>query len=88
MNSSLVERDFMCSFSTPTIWYDNLSSLALASNHMLHARTKCVELDLHFICEKVLSQQLAVQYIPLHEQPVYILTKPLHIFQFLLLRKK
>ncbi len=33
----------------PTIWCDNLSALAMASNPVFHSRTKHVEVDYHFI---------------------------------------
>lgn len=59
--------------SVPVVWCDNMSTLTLASNLVLHARNKHVELDLHFICEKVLSHQLSVQHILTNEQPVTLL---------------
>lgn len=74
--------------SVPMIWYDNMSILASASNSILYTRTKYVELDLHFIREKVLSHQLSVQHISTSEKPSDTLTKPLSINQFLLLRSK
>lgn len=38
----------------PTVWCDNISILALAANLVCHAYTKHIELDLHFVCERVL----------------------------------
>ncbi|KAL5772668.1 hypothetical protein ACOSQ2_012592 [Xanthoceras sorbifolium] len=38
----------------PTVWCDNLSTIALSSNSVLHARTKHIELDLYFVRDKVL----------------------------------
>ncbi|KAM1806086.1 hypothetical protein ACFX11_029271 [Malus domestica] len=40
---------------TPAIFCDNKSAIALAFNPVFHARTKHVEIDYHYIREKVLS---------------------------------
>ena len=44
--------------SLPTLWCDNLGALALASNPVYHARTKPIEVDYHFIHEKVVNQDV------------------------------
>lgn len=46
-----------------TLWCDNQSTIALASNPIFHARTKHVEVDYHFIREKVLNKQVLIQHI-------------------------
>uniref|UniRef100_A0A2N9IBI2 Reverse transcriptase Ty1/copia-type domain-containing protein n=1 Tax=Fagus sylvatica TaxID=28930 RepID=A0A2N9IBI2_FAGSY len=40
--------------TTPVIWCDNTSALALASNFVFHGRTKHIEADYHFIRERVI----------------------------------
>jgi hypothetical protein len=47
----------------PTLWCDNLVATFLASNHVFHARTKHIELDFHFVIERVNSKQLVVHFI-------------------------
>lgn len=42
----------------PTQWCDNLSARVIATNPVLHARTKHVEIDLHFIRDKVLNKEV------------------------------
>ena len=42
--------------STPVIWCDNQSAAALASNHKFHPQTKHIELDVHFLREKIDNQ--------------------------------
>lgn len=41
---------------TPITWCDNMGASALAMNPVYHARTKHIELDIHFVRDKVLSK--------------------------------
>ena len=61
----------------PVIYCDNLSTTYLSANLVLHDRTKHVEIDFHFIREKVASGQLEVQFTPSNDQLTNCLTKPL-----------
>ncbi|KAL3634153.1 hypothetical protein CASFOL_021207 [Castilleja foliolosa] len=61
----------------PQIWVDNQSAIYLASNPILHARTKHIELDYHFVREKVVSDLIQVNYVPSLDQNADIFTKPL-----------
>ena len=70
------------------IWCDNNSAIALATNPVFHARTKHVEVDFHFVREKIATKQLAVSHIPTEFQKADIFTKPLTISRFQYLRDK
>jgi hypothetical protein len=72
----------------PTLWVDNLGALALAFNPVFHARTKHVELDYHFIREKIVNHDLTACYISTIDQLAYIFTKGLTTPRFLLLWDK
>jgi hypothetical protein len=74
--------------STPYLWVDNISALSLSSNPVFHACTKHIELDYHFIREKVFNKDLHARYISTHHQPSDIFTKGLSTTRFLLLRDK
>ncbi|KAI5319018.1 hypothetical protein L3X38_038726 [Prunus dulcis] len=52
----------------PTIHCDNLSTLALSSNPVYHSRIKHLDIDFHFVRERVQKKDLFVQYIPTEEQ--------------------
>ena len=54
MVTSLLEELRVTTTKIPIIWCDNLSTVRLATNPILHVRTKHVELDLYFVREKVL----------------------------------
>jgi len=72
----------------PQIFCDNLSTVSLAHNPVLHSRTKHMELDIFFVREKVISKDLIVSHIPAQFQLADILTKPLSASRFLELRDK
>ena len=69
-------------------WCDNLSAKALASNLVMHARSKHIEIDVHYICDQVLQNQITIAYVPITDQIAYFLTKPLSHTRFNILRDK
>ncbi|GKB10890.1 gag/pol polyprotein [Tanacetum coccineum] len=76
------------SSSTHMLWCDNLGATYLLANQIFCARTKHMEIDYHFVREKVAQGDLRVQHISTHDQIVYIFTKPLPTPRFLSLRSK
>ncbi|KAL5569887.1 hypothetical protein UlMin_026462 [Ulmus minor] len=38
---------------TPILWYDNVSASYMASNPVFHARSKHIEIDLHFVRDQI-----------------------------------
>ncbi|KAE8721332.1 hypothetical protein F3Y22_tig00016212pilonHSYRG00019 [Hibiscus syriacus] len=59
------------------IWCDNTSDVAMTANPTYHAHTKHVDLDIHFVREKVTTKQMQVNYVLVAHQVVNGLTKPL-----------
>ncbi|GKB95858.1 putative RNA-directed DNA polymerase [Tanacetum coccineum] len=76
------------SSSTPILWCDNLGATYLSANPIFRARTKHVEIDYHFVREKVAQGDLRVKHISTHEQITDIFTKPLPTPRFLFLGSK
>lgn len=73
---------------TPIIWCDTVSATSLASNPVFHAPTKHVEVDFHFVRDKVLHKQLLIQYVLSAYRTADVLTKPLTISHFQFLKSK
>ena len=65
----------LSSSSPPLLWCDNKSAAHLATNPVFHARTKHIEMDLHFTRDHILCKQLIIQYILSSEQVANIFTK-------------
>ena len=58
-------------FALPILWCDNVSALAIASDSVFHACTKHIEVDCHFVRERVLRHDLQVQFVALQDQLAY-----------------
>jgi histone deacetylase 1/2 len=61
----------------PCLWCDNLGATYLSANPVFHARAKHIEIDFHFVRERVLKRQLEVRFIPSKDQVADGFTKPL-----------
>jgi hypothetical protein len=46
------------------VYYDNVSSVYMARNSVHHRRTRHIELDIHFVWEKVALGDLRVTHVP------------------------
>ncbi|XP_042059335.1 uncharacterized protein LOC121803798 [Salvia splendens] len=73
---------------SPVIWVDNMSAITLASNPVLHARTKHIELDIHFVRDKVLGKEIELRHVPTADQVADIFTKPLSHQPFVKMRER
>ncbi|XP_019157371.1 PREDICTED: uncharacterized protein LOC109153935 [Ipomoea nil] len=63
-----------------TLWCDNLGATYLCANPVFHARTKHVEIDFHFVWDKVASGDLVVNFVSTKDQLADIFTK-LNLYQ-------
>lgn len=72
----------------PILFCDNLSALYMTVNPVLHDRTKHVEMDYHFVREKVARGQLITHFVRSQDQLADIHTKALTKQQFAAFRSK
>lgn len=75
-------------FYTPTLLCDNLSVGMLSHNLVLQARTKHIELYIHFIRERVVPKKLQTRPVPAATQIANTLIKPLGSAMFIKWRSK
>jgi hypothetical protein len=59
------------------LWCDNLGATYLSANPIFHAHMKHIEVDFHFVQERVAQRLLDIRPISLNDQLADGLTKPL-----------
>jgi hypothetical protein len=61
------------------VWVDNMGAKFLAFNPIFHGRMKHIEVDYHFVKERVTKDLLNVDYVPTRDQIADIFTKALSV---------
>ena len=60
----LLHRLHRPSPTTTIIFYDNVSAVYMSTNPIQHQRTKHIEIDLHFVRDRVALGQVRVLHVP------------------------
>jgi histone deacetylase 1/2 len=68
------------------LWCDNLGAKYLSANLVFHARTKHIEIDFHFVRERVAQKLLDVRFISTNDQLADGFTKPISTAKIKLFR--
>lgn len=77
-------NELSCSQDKATVIFcDNVSACYMSKNPVHHRRTKHIELDVHFVCEKVAVGQCRVLHVPSSQQFADVMTKGLNSSMFL-----
>ncbi|CAL2225684.1 unnamed protein product [Prunus armeniaca] len=84
--SHLLHELALPSYVPTLLLCDNLGTIYMASNSVFHAHTKHIELNYHFIWERIISGSHQVQFVSSYDQLADILTKGLSTHHFQLLR--
>jgi histone deacetylase 1/2 len=63
------------------LWCDNLGAKYLSANPIFHARTKHIEIDYHFVRERVAQKLLDVRFIASGDQLADGFTKALPVMK-------
>ena len=74
---SLLKELGVKSTQVPCLWCDNLGATYLFANLVFHARTKHIEIDFHFVRERVAQKKLDIRFVHSKDQIADGFTKPL-----------
>lgn len=61
------------------LWCDNIGAKYLSANPVFHARTKHIEVDYHFVCERVARKLLEIEHVSSKDQVADGFIKPLPV---------
>ena len=60
-----------------TLYTDSMPAIQLAQNAQFHARSKHIEISMHWIREAIHNGDIDLQYVPTEANPADLLTKPI-----------
>ncbi|XP_031102077.1 uncharacterized protein LOC116005983, partial [Ipomoea triloba] len=72
---SLLREIGISPLPVPKLWCDNLGATYMCANPIFHARTKHVEIDYHFVRDRVAAGDIQVHFISTKDQLADIFTK-------------
>ncbi|KAJ9560830.1 hypothetical protein OSB04_005990 [Centaurea solstitialis] len=75
-------QDYDIQLSKIHIYCDNTSAIAIANNHVLHSKTKHIEVRYHFIRDHVMNGDIELHFVPTEYQLADLFTKPLDVTRF------
>jgi hypothetical protein len=64
---------------TARLWCDNLGAKYLSANPVFHGRTKHIEVDYHFVRERVFRKLLIINFVSSKDQVADRFTKALSV---------
>ena len=74
----IIIEDLKVQWSKPMkLYYDNKSTIIITQNLVQHDRTKHIEIDMHFIKEKLDNGLICTPYVPTRHQLADVVTKEL-----------
>ena len=82
----LYSKTFKCQLVL-LVFYDSIAAIHIASNPTYHEGTNHIDIDYHFICEKI-NVCIKFVHVRTHHQLAPLLTKVLPLAQFQLLLSK
>ena len=68
--------------TTTTIYIDSQSALAIVRNLVFHALTKHIEVNYHYVRERLSAEEMSLVYEPIQDNLVNLFTKVLSCEKF------
>jgi histone deacetylase 1/2 len=84
---TLLDELGMSQSKTAVLWCDNIGATYLSANPVFHARTKHIEVDYHFVRERVAQKLLDIRFISSGDQVADGFTKSLSTRQLEVFRR-